>query len=279
MTQAPSSARRCARARTSALLFDLDDTLIVEEQAATAAFEATARFAATKSEVDVTALAATARSRARDLWYAAPSHSYCMRIGISSWEGLWCRFEGEDPNVRSLREWSPTYRRETWTRALADQGVHDGALAEELGHRFATERRARHEVFADAGPTLSALKQSHAMGLLTNGAGCLQREKLAASGLSGYFDAVIVSSEFGTAKPDAAIFEHALSHLHTAPRSAVMVGDSLARDFDGAIAAGLAGVWVNRAGLARPPDRSDVIEVSTLRDLSVALSAIAPADE
>lgn len=279
MSQEPSDARRYTGATASTLLFDLDDTLVVEEQAAKAAFEETARFAATQTEVEPATLAVTARSRARDLWYAAPTHGYCLRIGISSWEGLWCRFEGDDANVRSLREWSPTYRRETWILALAEQGVNDVALAEELGQRFAIERRARHEVFADAAPTLSGLKQSHAMALVTNGAACLQREKLAASGLSGYFDVVVVSGEFGVAKPDAAIFRHALAKLDADPRSAVMVGDSLARDVDGAIAAGLAGVWVNRDQCPRPPDRADLVEVSTLSDLPAALSSHAQAED
>jgi len=263
----------------SALLFDLDDTLIVEERAATAAFAAAARFAATQSEVDAATLAIAARSRARELWYAAPTHGYCMRIGISSWEGLWCRFDGDDPEVQALREWSPTYRRETWRLALADQGIDDPGLPQTLGQRFDAERRGRHEAFADAAPALRALRRSHRMALVTNGAACLQREKLTASGLSGYFDVVVVSSEFGVAKPDAAIFGHALAQMDCDAKEAVMVGDSLARDVDGAVAAGLTGVWVNRAGLARPPDRSDVIEVSTLRDLPLALRAMAPGDD
>ena len=56
------------------------------------------------------------------------------------------------------------------------------------------------------------------MALVTNGAACLQREKLTASGLSGYFDVVVVSSEFGVAKPDAAIFGHALAQMDSTPR-------------------------------------------------------------
>ena len=160
------------------LLLDLDETLVVEEPAAVAAFAATARFAATRgqSDVDVESLAVAARSRARELWYAAPTHGYCMRVGISSWEGLWCRFEGDEPNVRSLREWSPTYRREAWRLALADQGVEEVGLAEELGQRFVTERRARQEVFADVPAALGELRESHALALVTNGASCLQRE-------------------------------------------------------------------------------------------------------
>lgn len=134
-----------------ALLFDLDDTLMVEESAAAAAFEATAGLASERCNIDPGALASGARSRARELWYAAPAHGYCMRVGISSWEGLWCRFEGEGSDVRALRERSPTYRREAWRLALADQGVDDAGLAEELAERFPTERRARHEVSSPPG--------------------------------------------------------------------------------------------------------------------------------
>jgi putative hydrolase of the HAD superfamily len=75
------------------------------------------------------------------------------------------------------------------------------------------ERRARHEVFSDAVGALEQLKESHSLALVTNGAACLQREKLAASGLGGYFDAVVVSADIGIAKPDASVFEHALSQL------------------------------------------------------------------
>ena len=100
------------------LLFDLDETLVVEEPAAVAAFEATAQVAATHHDVDVPALAVAARSRARELWRAAPTHPYCLRIGISSWEGLWCRFEADNADARRLRDWSPTYRREAWRLQL-----------------------------------------------------------------------------------------------------------------------------------------------------------------
>ena len=181
-----------------AVTFDLDDTLVVEEPAAAASFAATAQVASTRHRVDAERLVVTARERARELWYAAPTHPYCMRVGISSWEGLWCRFEGEESDVRWLREWSPRYRREVWNLALADQGV-----------------------------------------------------------------------------PDPSIFEHALSLLGSDREHTVMIGDSIARDVDGAIAAGLHGVWVNRSGQPRPADRPNLIEVTTLSDLSAVLGSMA----
>jgi FMN phosphatase YigB (HAD superfamily) len=55
-----------------ALLFDLDDTLVVEEPAAAAAFLATAQVAVARHRVQADRLALTARERARELWYANP---------------------------------------------------------------------------------------------------------------------------------------------------------------------------------------------------------------
>ncbi len=253
------------------LLFDLDETLMVEEPAATASFDATAQVAATRYDIDPVTLAVGARLRARELWYAAPAHAYCMRVGISSWEGLWCRFESDGPDAQSLREWSPTYRYETWKLALADQEVDDSRLAEELAERFGVERRARHEVFADVLAALSELKESHSLALVTNGAACLQREKLAASGLSDYFETVVVSADLGVAKPDPSVFKHALSQLGADSDRAVMVGDSISKDVDGALAAGLGAVWVNRSGCSPPPNRADLVEITTLDDLPGAL--------
>jgi len=144
----------------SALLFDLDETLVVEEPAAVAAFEATARLA---TDADPVALA-PARTRARELWYATPVHGYSGRIGIASWEGLWCRFDGDDPELRWLRDWAPEYRCEAWRLALAEQGIDDVALAARLGERSTAERRARHEVFADVIPALRRLRDGYTLG-------------------------------------------------------------------------------------------------------------------
>lgn len=256
-----------------ALLFDLDETLIVEEPAAAAAFNATAQFATALYGIEPEVLASGARSRARELWYAAPTHDYCMRVGISSWEGLWCRFEGDGDDVRALREWSPTYRREAWGLALADQGVDDAQLAEELGERFGAERRARHQVFTDVGGALSRLKKAHSLALVTNGAGCLQREKLTASGLSEHFEAIVVSADLGVAKPDPSVFELALSELGADTDHAVMVGDSISKDVDGALAAGLGAVWVNRCRRSAPSNRPGLVEITTLDDLPGALAS------
>lgn len=254
------------------LLFDLDETLMVEEPAAVAAFQATARCAATRYELDAAALAIGARARARELWHAAPTHAYCRRVGISSWEGLWCRYDTPGEDMRRLRAWAASYREQAWRLALADQGVRDDDLAAELADRFMVERRARHEVFTDARPTLEGLKGRFVLGLVTNGASCLQREKLRASGLEEFFDVVVVSGDVGEAKPSALPFQAALSALDAA--HAVMIGDSVEKDIAGARSAGLDAVWVNRAG-RRAPDGLGVPAVTSLSELPHALAALA----
>jgi FMN phosphatase YigB (HAD superfamily) len=82
---------------------------------------------------------------------------------------------------------------------------------------------------------------------------------------------VVVSADLGVAKPDAAVFEHALEQLDIDRADAVMIGDSIAKDVDGALAAGLRAVWVNRTGQPVPADRPDLVEVSTLSDLPSVL--------
>jgi FMN phosphatase YigB (HAD superfamily) len=50
-----------------------------------------------------------------------------------------------------------------------------------------------------------------------------------------------------------------------------MIGDSIAKDVGGALAAGLRTIWVNRIGQSAPADRPDVVEISTLSDLPSVL--------
>lgn len=255
-----------------ALLFDLDETLMVEAPAASASFAAAAEFAETVCEVDTRRLAVDARAHAKELWYAAPTIEYYLRVGISSWEGLWCRFGADRPESLSLREWAPEYRRETWSLALFNQDIRDPDLATELAHRFVVERRLRHELFEDVAETLAGLRRDNPMAVVTNGAACLQREKLAASGLADYFDAVVVSEDLGVAKPEAAVFEYALSLIDADPDQTVMIGDSLNKDVEGALAAGIQAIWLNRSQGDPPGGRQDLIQISSLKDLPDALS-------
>jgi putative hydrolase of the HAD superfamily len=77
-------------------------------------------------------------------------------------------------------------------------------------------------------------------------------------------DAVITSAEFGAAKPDPAIFAHALELAGARPAEAVHAGDDVDADVEGARAAGIEPVLVARDGEPAPPG---VRRVATLEGL------------
>jgi putative hydrolase of the HAD superfamily len=258
----------------AAILFDLDETLMPDESVVEEAFLVTCQLARERHGIDPRLLQQSVREHARRLWYESPTIGYCLAIGISSWEGLWGRFDGADPGLAALREWAPTYRHESWGQALAERGVDDPALAELMAARFQEERRASLIVFPDARPALEDLRQTYRLALLTNGPPDLQREKIEGGNLAAYFEMITISGEEGIGKPDKRIFALTLDRLAVLPQAAVMVGDSLKRDIGGAQGAGLKAVWVNRAGASlgegHKPD-AQVHDLSHLRDVIRAL--------
>ena len=74
---------------------------------------------------------------------------------------------------------------------------------------------------------------------------------LDALGLGPFFDAVVCSGAVGAAKPDGAIFTHALAALGVEASEALHVGDSRVNDYDGARAAGVEALLVDRGTMAR----------------------------
>ena len=105
-------------------------------------------------------------------------------------------------------------------------------------------------VFADVEPTLTALKaRGLRLGVISNFDTRLY-EVLDELQLSAYFDSIHISTEVGAAKPDAAIFEVALADNALSPSQALHIGDSLMADAQGAQAAGLSALWLNRQGEA-----------------------------
>ncbi|GHO50052.1 HAD family hydrolase [Ktedonospora formicarum] len=230
------------------IIFDLDETLIEDRDATHSAFENACAFAYEYAQVDCERLKGSAYRHARRLWAEAPTYDYCREIGISASEGMWGRFEGDGSDLQALYEWAPVYQERLWEYALAEQGIEDESLVKQLAAIFRKERRRSYRVFADVEVALSRLKQQYTLALLTNGAPDLQREKIRASGLESYFDAIVVSGEFGIGKPRPEVFSHVLEQVQGVPDETIMVGDSLPRDIVGAYRSGMRGIWLNRFG-------------------------------
>jgi putative hydrolase of the HAD superfamily len=67
-------------------------------------------------------------------------------------------------------------------------------------------------------------------------------------GIASRVEFIAVSALVGSAKPDAGIFRYALDKAGIDPGQAVHIGDSVDKDVDGARAAGIEGVLIDRAG-------------------------------
>lgn len=236
------------------VLFDLDETLAPDEETNASLLDELARELAISRGVAPDRFLGTVRDATRDLWETGPAAAYAQRIGISALEGLWGPFgSSTDPMLNALHMFVPEYRRRVWSRVLAACGVSDADAAERLAMRFATERAARQRPYAWSRDTLLALRDHFRLGMITNGAPDLQRQKLAGAGLAEYFDPLVVSGDLGIGKPEAEIFTHALASAGIADSSAaVMVGDSWHRDVLGAVGAGLRAIWIDPTAALLP---------------------------
>jgi putative hydrolase of the HAD superfamily len=120
------------------------------------------------------------------------------------------------------------------------------------------------ELYDDVLATLDALRE-HGLkiGLLSNSARDLD-DFVAHHRL--VVDAVLTSGAHGKTKPHETIFRRMLELLDVGPDEAVMVGDTLEDDIEGAHAVGMQAVLVDREG--RFPDRE---RLDDLRGLPAAL--------
>ena len=232
---------RTARKRQiSAVLLDLDDTLIVEEAHAKGQLRATAGLAGVEPEIWEALVLETARSE----WYASEQHAACQDLGIASWEGLWATFEGAHPLISPLLGFVEGYRQRTWTRCLERAGK-DPELAPELSRMYIECQRAGHPLAPGAAELVRRAVAVGPVALVTNGPPDIQRLKLEQTGLAGYFSAVVISGELGRGKPDPEVFLGAVDALGAEAHDAVMVGDNWERDVEGALSAGLRAVWIS----------------------------------
>jgi putative hydrolase of the HAD superfamily len=102
------------------------------------------------------------------------------------------------------------------------------------------------------------------IGLISNSHRCLSSFQSHFE-LEGLISATVSSSEHGFMKPHPSIFSAALQLVNVAPRDAVMVGDSLRQDVEGALRAGMRAVLLHRGD--RPPERATELDVPVIRSL------------
>jgi HAD superfamily hydrolase (TIGR01549 family) len=118
------------------------------------------------------------------------------------------------------------------------------AAAAEMEGRWA--HSTHFELYDDAQPTLEAMRRyGLKIGLLSNSSRNLE-DFVIHHGLSA--DAVLTSGAHGKTKPHQSIFFALLDALEVEPSDAVMVGDTLHEDVEGALAVGMQALLLDRDG-------------------------------
>jgi len=111
---------------------------------------------------------------------------------------------------------------------------------------------------------LKRLAATHRLGVIAN---IISRKEpwlseFARAGVLDLFATTVFSSDSRSVKPSRKLFENALSVIQVPRSEVVFVGDSLRCDIGGAAGAGLASIWIDRAGRgrgARDPEPTLVI--------------------
>lgn len=179
-----------------------------------------------------------------------------------------------DVRVRVARE-HPQHRHDfTWLRIEAlrfharDAG-YDEAMAMEV---FAEFYRVRNEVilYEDTRPALERLRAEYRLFAISNGNADVGR-----IGLGDYFERSLAAREAGMLKPDPRIFHLLLQAAGLEADEVVHVGDDPDADVEGARAAGLRPVWLNRERTAWPlPSPAPEHTIETLGNLPELLRSL-----
>lgn len=164
-----------------------------------------------------------------------------------------------------------------YTRSIIEQMGGTGPATDAAARDIYEEWAACHHFFLydDVEPALRRLAEAGLLiGLISNTQRPLE-EFAAHFSLGGLIAGAVSSAEHGFLKPHRSIFDAALAALDVAAGEAVMVGDSVKHDIEGARRAGMRAVLVRRSGigLSSPLQRSlgagyeDVPVVASLAEL------------
>jgi putative hydrolase of the HAD superfamily len=219
----------------TAILFDLDDTLLVAFGPAQSQWQRTiAAFAHRLGPIEATAVATAIQTASTELWADPNRHKYWRhridearrKIVADAFAAL--AVAGHPAPARSVGD------------AMADayNALHDEELA----------------MFPDAHETLDSLKELGVrLALITNGASAPQRAKVVRFALEHRFDHIQIEGEHGFGKPEERAYTHAMDVLGVGPHETWMVGDNLEWEVVGPQRLGIHAIWHDGYGVGLPP--------------------------
>jgi len=227
-------------AKYKGIFFDADDTLFDYPKAERAALRACLREFRLRIEPGI--FLDAYRRHNRDVWQA---------------------FERGETDQATLRV-------ERFRRLAVGLGISD-LLVDRISAFYLEALSGQPHLLPGALATVRALAKKFPLALVTNGIAAVQRRRFAASPITPFFQAVVISEEVGIAKPDPRIFAPALKKIGVEAGEVLYVGDSVTSDMAAARNAGMDFCWLNPGRVPVPAGHTPTFIIAAIKELSGCL--------
>ena len=213
----------------TALVFDVDDTLVPTSAAWEDAVAATAaQVAARSSAISADVIAAAYREVSDDLW---------------------SRYDTALAPLGTVT----AIRTHVWDQTLTACGITAPGQARLTAAAFGAAQLAALQPDPRLPGLLAAARTRYRIAACTNGDASLARAKLTRAGVLQLLETVTCGMDEGVRKPDPELLRRCCRALGTSPASCLHVGDDWGNDIIAASQAGLHPVWVSTAEGPVPP--------------------------
>lgn len=145
-------------------------------------------------------------------------------------------------------------------------GITDPDFIQQLNKEFLQRSSSKSGLLPFALDILHYLQDKYTLHILSNGFREVQYKKMDNSGLTSFFDKIILSEDAGANKPSKDIFDYALSITSANREEVLMIGDSWEADIVGAHQSNIHQVWYNPHRLC-PSDFTPTYEITNLQEL------------
>jgi len=142
--------------------------------------------------------------------------------------------------------------------------VDSNALETQFEDRFFAE----HALMPHAQELLTKLSPDHTLVVISNGTRRKQERILRDAKIDSFFEKVYLAEEIGYSKPDINFFKTVVENLSLDnSKDAIVIGDSLTADIQGAINSNLDSIWFNPYQI-KQDDICPTYEVTDLSEIS-----------
>jgi len=159
---------------------------------------------------------------------------------------------------------------------LRDYGATtDRYLAILVTQLYRSLTREHLRLFDDTFWTLNEFRKNYRLGIISDAQRLFCKPELRAMRLENFFEAIVISSDFGFRKPDPRLFHIALDLLDVEASEAVYIGNNYNTDITGAKKAKLAAAFLIReTEYSKKGSDKNIVPDETLPDLREAFKSV-----